>query len=74
MEYEPTERGGAKMAAAAAAPLLIHSEEAIDESLILISPFAGSLWQRRLPPEGVRPAPPPLQLLKAASEPETPES
>lgn len=61
------------MAVAVAAPFLIHSEEEVEDSLILISPFIGpSLEQRLLPPDGGLPTPPPLQLLRAPPFP-TPE-
>lgn len=60
------------MAVAAAAPLLIHSEEEVGDSLILMSPLTGpSLEQRRAPPDGGRPAPT-LQLLSAAPAPFAP--
>lgn len=63
------------MAVAAAAPLLIHSEEEVEDSLIFISPFMGpSLEQRLPPPDGGLPTPLPLQLLSAPPFPPEPVS
>lgn len=54
------------MAVAAAVPRLIHSEDKVEDSLILISPFMGPSLEHRLPPpDGGLPTPPPLQLLSA---------
>lgn len=63
------------MAVAAAAPLLIHSLEEAEDSLILISPFMGPSLEHRLPPpdEGLL-TPPPLQLLNAPPFPPEPVS
>lgn len=58
------------MAAAAAAPLLIHSLVEAEDSLILISPFMGSSLEHRLPPpDGGLLTPPPLQLLSTPFPP-----
>lgn len=63
------------MAVTAAAPLLIHSLEEAEDSLILISPFmAPSLEHRLPPPDGGLPTPPPLQLLSAPPFPPEPVS
>lgn len=58
-----------------AAPLLVHSLEEAEDSLILISPFTGPSLEHRLPPpDGVLPTPPPLQLLSAPPLPAAPDS
>lgn len=54
------------MAVTAAAPLLIHSLEDDEDSLILISPLMGPSLEHRLPaPDEGLPRLPPLQLLSA---------
>lgn len=63
------------MAVAAAAPLLIHSLEEAEDSLILISPFTAPSLEHSLPPlDGGLPTPPPLQLLRAPPFPPEPVS
>lgn len=76
MEYEGTECvvGGASMAVAVAAPLLIHSFEEDEDSLILISPLMGPSLEHRLPPDVGLPALPPLQLVSTPTFPPEPVS
>lgn len=63
------------MAAAAAAPLLIHSLVEAEDSLILISPLMGSSLEHRLPPpDGGLLTPPPLLPLQLLSTPFPPLS